>query len=139
MFVCDSDVADADTTKTKSVKKGQTATFDPGVINNPNYLMRWYFNDTFIAEITGNQSKICTDDQCKERFRDRLKLDHQTGSLTITDIRTTDSGLYLLEIITNSSSIHRQYSIRIISEKDHSENGTSEYNSNIQITFLDKL
>ncbi|XP_067252686.1 uncharacterized protein [Chanodichthys erythropterus] len=101
----------------KTVKEGESVTFDPGVINNPNNLMRWYFNGTALAEITGDQSKICTDVQCDERFRDRLKLDHQTGSLTIMNTRTTDSGDYHLDIITNSSSIRRQHSIRIISEK----------------------
>ncbi|KAK7126516.1 hypothetical protein R3I94_017867 [Phoxinus phoxinus] len=70
----------------------------------------WYFNDILIAEITGDQSKICTDVQCEERFRDRLKLDHQTGSLTITHTRNTDSGEYKLQISSNNSS----FSIRRI-------------------------
>uniref|UniRef100_A0A8C1P1K5 Ig-like domain-containing protein n=1 Tax=Cyprinus carpio TaxID=7962 RepID=A0A8C1P1K5_CYPCA len=98
-----------DKVKTISVKEGESVTFDPGVIKTANYVMTWYFNETLIAEITGDQSKICTDDECKERFRDRLKLDHQTGSLTITDTRTTDSGEYKLLIISrilqNSVSI----------------------------------
>ncbi|XP_026108527.1 uncharacterized protein LOC113080582 [Carassius auratus] len=66
-----------------SVKDGESVTFDPGVMKTTNYVMRWYFNETLITEITGDQSNVCTDVQCKERFRDRLKLD-QTGSLIQT-------------------------------------------------------
>ncbi|XP_026053231.1 uncharacterized protein LOC113039542 [Carassius auratus] len=94
--------------KTKSVVEGEYVTLDPGEINHPNVVMTWYFNETLIAEITGDQSEICSDVQCKERFRDRLKLDHQTGSLIITDTRTTDSGEYKLQISSrnnNSSSV----------------------------------
>uniref|UniRef100_A0A8C1VP34 Immunoglobulin domain-containing protein n=1 Tax=Cyprinus carpio TaxID=7962 RepID=A0A8C1VP34_CYPCA len=91
--------AEQDEIKRKSVKEGESVTLDPDVRKNlKNDLMTWYFTDTLIAEITGDQSKICTDDQCDERFRDRLKLDHQTGSLTIMNIRSTDSGLYKLQI-----------------------------------------
>lgn len=36
--------------------------------------LKWYFNYTQIAEITGNHTKICTDKQGKERFRIRLDL-----------------------------------------------------------------
>ncbi|KTF87355.1 hypothetical protein cypCar_00046001, partial [Cyprinus carpio] len=114
------DVSDTeqDEMKRKSVKEGESVTLDTGVIKTPNDLMRWYFIDSLIAEITGDQSKICTDVQCNEvteRYRDRLKLDHQTGSLTITNTRTTDSGEYKLQII---SSIHRhRRSINITSWK----------------------
>ncbi|KAK7136693.1 hypothetical protein R3I93_016898 [Phoxinus phoxinus] len=91
------------------VKKneGESVTFDPPVARTPNDVMTWYFNDIHIAEISGDLSEICTDVQCNkdtERFRDRLKLDHQTGSLTITNTTNTDSGEYKLQISINSSS-----------------------------------
>ncbi|XP_058617617.1 uncharacterized protein LOC131531088 [Onychostoma macrolepis] len=89
----------------KSVKEGDSVTLDPAEIKNPNDLMKWYFNAIRIAEITGEQSEICTDVQCKERFRDRLKLDHQSGSLTIMNTRTRDSGVYKLEITSSNSNI----------------------------------
>ncbi|XP_026054832.1 uncharacterized protein LOC113040796 [Carassius auratus] len=103
--VNDVPAARRDEMKTKSVVEGESVTLHPGVTKNPNVVMTWYCNETLIAEITGDQSKICSDVQCKERFRDRLKLDHQTGSLTIMNTRTTDSGEYKLEIISSSSSV----------------------------------
>uniref|UniRef100_A0A8C1PDV1 Ig-like domain-containing protein n=1 Tax=Cyprinus carpio TaxID=7962 RepID=A0A8C1PDV1_CYPCA len=107
------------------VKEGESVTLNPDVRKNlKNDLMTWYFTDTLIAEITGHQSKICTDVQYEERFRDRLKLDHQTGSLTIMNIRTTDSGLYKLQI---SSTHLRRHSISSIKSFDVSV--ISEYNS----------
>ncbi|XP_016349749.1 uncharacterized protein LOC107694565, partial [Sinocyclocheilus anshuiensis] len=109
--VHDVPAAERDKMKTKLVKEGESVTLDPGVMKNPNDLMTWYFNDICIAEITGEPRMICTDGD--ERFRDRLKLDNQTGSLTITNTRTTDSGLYKLQIINSRFSIIRSFSVNV--------------------------
>ncbi|XDV23916.1 hypothetical protein PO909_028262, partial [Leuciscus waleckii] len=90
---------------------GDSVTLNTGFIKGQQERIKWYFLDSRIAEITGDQSKICTDDQCKERFRDRLKLDHQTGSLTITNIRNTDSGEY--KLLINSGSTEKIFNVTV--------------------------
>uniref|UniRef100_A0A8C2FY00 Immunoglobulin domain-containing protein n=1 Tax=Cyprinus carpio TaxID=7962 RepID=A0A8C2FY00_CYPCA len=107
-----------DQMKIVQVKERETVTLCTGVVNQDD-VMIWHFNDTLIAEINGHPNKICTDVQCKdgdERFRDRLKLDNQTGSLTIMNITTTDSGLYKLQINSSSCSIIRSFSVTVIGE-----------------------
>ncbi|XP_016108467.1 uncharacterized protein [Sinocyclocheilus grahami] len=108
--------AERDEMKRKSVKEGESVTLDPGVMKTPNYLMTWYFNDICIAEINEEPRMVCTDVQCEEgteRFRDGLKVDHQTGSLTITNITITDSGLYKLQITSSRFSIIRSFSVNV--------------------------
>ncbi|KAF4097216.1 uncharacterized protein LOC131530288 [Onychostoma macrolepis] len=127
--VYDAPDAERDKMKRKSVKEGESVSLDPGVIKNLNGLMTWYFNDTRIAEITGDQSKICTDGQCEDpdvRFRDRLKLDHQTGSLTITNTRTTDSGLYTLQINSSRISIIKIFSVNVTAVPDSRVSSAAE-------------
>ncbi|XP_058616351.1 uncharacterized protein LOC131530214 [Onychostoma macrolepis] len=107
-----------DKIKRKSVKEGESITLHSDGVKKTNHLKMWYFKDTLIAVITGDQSEICTDVQCEERFRDRLKLDHQTGSLTITDTRTTDSGLYKLQIFSSRFSIIKTFSVSVTAVPD---------------------
>ncbi len=97
---------------TVSVKDGDSVTLHTGIKMNQEDVFMWFFNKNVIAEITGDLSFICTDVQCNngtERFRDRLKLDHQTGSLTIMNTRTTDSGLYKLQISSSSGTTFVKY------------------------------
>uniref|UniRef100_A0A8C1MBY7 Immunoglobulin domain-containing protein n=1 Tax=Cyprinus carpio TaxID=7962 RepID=A0A8C1MBY7_CYPCA len=111
--------AERDKMKRKSVKERESVTFYPGVIKT-NDLMTWYFFDTRIAEITGNRSYICTDVQCKdgaERFKNRLRVNLQSGSLTIIKTRITDSGVYKVNInSSNKISIIKSFSVDVIGE-----------------------
>ncbi|XP_073699662.1 uncharacterized protein [Garra rufa] len=109
-------VAEQDEMKRKSVNEGESVTLEPGVLKNPNDLMTWHFNGVCIAEISKEPGKICTDVQCKngdERFKNRLKVDHQTGSLTITNTTITDSGVYQLQISSSGFSVMRSFSVTI--------------------------
>ncbi|ROL55116.1 hypothetical protein DPX16_0811 [Anabarilius grahami] len=102
-----------------SVVEGDSVTLITGVETKHQDRIRWYFNDIRIAQINGDQSKTCTDVQCNgdtERFRDRLKLDHQTGSLTITNTRNTDAGKYELKISSGSSESEKIFSVTIRGE-----------------------
>ncbi|XP_050957333.1 SLAM family member 9-like [Labeo rohita] len=79
-----------------SVMEGDLVTLGTDVTeilqNDP---IQWRFGDVLIAKIYMKENNIIIHEtSAAERLRDRLKLDHQTGSLTITNTRTTDSGLY---------------------------------------------
>ncbi len=98
---------------------GDSVTLHTNVETKQQEDIKWYFNDNRIAQITGDFSYICTDVQCNEgteRFEDRLKLDHQTGSLTITNTRNIDSGVYKLKIISIRNSSEKTFSVTVHGE-----------------------
>ncbi|XP_073699650.1 cell adhesion molecule CEACAM3-like [Garra rufa] len=111
-----------DQMRNKSVKETESVTLDPGEIKNLNDSRTWHFNDILIAKITGNQSKICTDDQCKERFRDSVKV-HNTTSLTITNMKTSDSGLYKLTTTNIKFSIIRSFNVSVTAAAEREYSG----------------
>ncbi|XP_051765468.1 hemicentin-1-like [Ctenopharyngodon idella] len=92
----------SDVVKSVSVKEGDSVTLNTNLTEiQTDDLILWRFglNKSLIAKLNRKSSKISIyDDVLDGRFRDRLNLDHQTGSLTITNTRTTDSGFYEVTI-----------------------------------------
>ncbi|XDV23442.1 hypothetical protein PO909_028020 [Leuciscus waleckii] len=70
----------------------------------------WSFgqNNSLIAKINRQNNKR---EFPNERFRDRLKLD-QTGSLTVTNTRTSDSGLYTVKS-TRSVTLRNTFNLTV--------------------------
>ncbi|XP_018924414.1 uncharacterized protein LOC109051316 [Cyprinus carpio] len=92
-----------DEVKTISVMEGESFTLHTEVNEIQKYLLiQWMFESTRIAEIN-RLAQTNSTYEADERFRDRLKLD-PTGSLTITNTRTTDSGLYQLATVNRETS-----------------------------------
>ncbi|XP_077094006.1 uncharacterized protein LOC143746123 [Siphateles boraxobius] len=68
-------------------------------------------NDTCIAEINRATSKISVYRGNDVRFRDRLQLDYQTGSLTIWNISMAHSDVYKLQISSRTGNRCKRFVI----------------------------
>ncbi len=107
---------DTDELKSVSVMKGESVTLNTDVTEAQTYLLiQWMFGSTRIAEVNRLTQTNSTYDGPDGRFRDRLKLD-QTGSLTITNTRTTDSGLYQLAIVNRDAS-YINYNVTVFGKR----------------------
>ncbi|XP_073718446.1 uncharacterized protein, partial [Misgurnus anguillicaudatus] len=104
---------DGDEVKSVSVVEGDSVTLHTNIteIQTDDQIV-WMFGpqDTLIAEIS---KKIIDMFDSKEIFGDRLKLDSQTGSLTITNIKMTHTGLYKLQIFSNRGNSYKRFNVTV--------------------------
>lgn len=110
-------ISDAMPTKV-SVKVGEPVILQHNITDINMYdVIEWMFEDgeTAIARINKQISKNPSYDEKNEKFRGRLALD-QTGYLTITDSKTTDSGLYKLEVIGTNLKGNRNFRVVVSGE-----------------------
>ncbi len=82
-----------------SVMKGNPVTLNTGVTKTSNDIFQWYFEDTLIALVNDHPEKSCLYYGKGEIFKDRLDMDHKTGSLIITTSRPEHTGRYQAEFI----------------------------------------
>ncbi|XDV23859.1 hypothetical protein PO909_028236 [Leuciscus waleckii] len=118
-----------------SVMEGDSVTLNSDTqIHEDDYIM-WTFGaeKTLIIKMNKKKQIFSTyDDVPDGRFRDRLKLDDQTGSLTITNTRTEHAGDYQLEISglkksskTFSVSVYARLPVPVISRNCSSSSNCS--------------
>ncbi len=105
-----------DAVESVSVLEGDSVALNSGLtemMDDDLILWRFGSENTVIAEIdVMDDSMTVYDDVLDGRFRDRLKLDHQTGSLIITNTRTEHTGLYQLQ----SNSVSKSFSLSVYGE-----------------------
>ncbi|XP_052445374.1 uncharacterized protein LOC127987115 [Carassius gibelio] len=104
VFLVDGLVADTSGLNLLSVMEGHNVTLSTGVTKQQRDKMLWYFNNTLIALINGDPSKSCLYYGEGGIFRDRLKVDYETGSLIITDITSQHAGRYEANFIQSKST-----------------------------------
>lgn len=89
-----------------SVIEGKSVTLHTGVTEKQSSdVIEWRFNGNLIAKISGESIK--TDGA----YRDGMNLDKKTGDLKITNIRTSDSGEYLLKIRNTRGSPEKTFNV----------------------------
>uniref|UniRef100_A0A8C1LIE2 Ig-like domain-containing protein n=1 Tax=Cyprinus carpio TaxID=7962 RepID=A0A8C1LIE2_CYPCA len=107
-----------------SVMEGDSVTLSTDDTKKHDDYILWRFGAerSLIAQISKEDGLFSIFDVPDGRFMDRLKLDYQTGSLTITNITTEHTGLYELYISgvkhsskTFSVSVYVRLSVPVIS------------------------
>ncbi|XP_056109174.1 SLAM family member 9-like [Rhinichthys klamathensis goyatoka] len=105
--------AGTDAVKSVSVMEGDSVSLNSDLTEMmDDDVILWRFGDenTLIAEINVMADSMTVyDDDPDGRFRDRLKLDHQTGSLIITHTTTEHAGVYKLQM----SSVIKSFSLTV--------------------------
>ncbi|XP_057184313.1 uncharacterized protein LOC130550829 isoform X3 [Triplophysa rosa] len=119
-----------------SVMKGDSVTLHTDDIDiQRDDQIEWCFEGTGrIAIINRKKNKICTYDNDKPygRFTDRLELDVQTGSLTITNMKTEDSGLYEVKISTSRGKSYSLFTVSVIVKAEKGKSVTLHTEAEIQ-------
>ncbi|XP_016108463.1 SLAM family member 5-like [Sinocyclocheilus grahami] len=98
-----------------SVMEGDSVTLNSDVTEiheDDDILWKFGAEDSLIAEISREDQIFSTFDVLDGRFRNRLKLDNQTESLTITDVIIEHAGHYKLQI-SGDKLLSKTFSVSI--------------------------
>ncbi|XP_051977916.1 uncharacterized protein LOC127639748 isoform X1 [Xyrauchen texanus] len=119
--------AEKDEIKTLIKTEGDSVTLHTETAIQTDDLILWRFGDEgiIVAKFDrdgDNRTSSSVDGQTKMVStyyvaHERLQLDKETGSLTITHSRTTDTGLYKVKVSSSRETIYKKFSVYV---RDHS-------------------
>ncbi|XP_068072665.2 uncharacterized protein isoform X2 [Danio rerio] len=113
--------------KIVSVKERGSVTLKPDAVIQRDDQILWTFGpqETLIAGVNGNTREICIGDGADGRFRDRLRLDSTTGSVTITNTASEHVGVYKLKIISSTGTSFQKFILTLKQEVKSVTEGSS--------------
>ncbi|XP_039547083.1 SLAM family member 5-like [Pimephales promelas] len=103
---------DTDEVKSVLVTEGDSVSLNSDVQIQRDLILWAYRHDRSETRIAKIHEHVIDMFDSNVRFGDRLQMDRQTGSLTIRNIRTTDSGLYKLWIFSKTNT-HKSFSVTV--------------------------
>ncbi|XP_056614414.1 natural killer cell receptor 2B4-like [Triplophysa dalaica] len=128
----------ADEVKSVSVMEGDSVTLHTDLTHiQTDIQILWTFKlNTRLAEIIKREQMNTLSVSKDVIFRDHLQMNNQTGSLTITDIKTEHTGLYQLQIISDKISftsftviVHARLPVPVIIRNSSQCSSSSERSS----------
>ncbi|TRZ04161.1 hypothetical protein DNTS_027928, partial [Danionella cerebrum] len=90
------------------VTEGGDVLLETGVRIEPGQMMLWTFGPSNCLVVKADSERI---DGINERFRGRVDLDLQTGSLTIRNITDEDLGHFKLQIVNSTKTRFRRFNV----------------------------
>uniref|UniRef100_A0A9J8CNF3 Ig-like domain-containing protein n=1 Tax=Cyprinus carpio carpio TaxID=630221 RepID=A0A9J8CNF3_CYPCA len=143
-WCCQIGVFGAETNEIQSVSvmEGDSVTLKTNVTElhgDDDITWKYGAEKSLIVKISNEKQNFSTYDVPDERFRDRLKVDHQTGSLTITNTTTKHAGVYEQQIRraklsskTFSVSVYAQLPVPVItSNSSQCSSSSSQQNCSL--------
>nr|XP_021325348.1 uncharacterized protein LOC101884288 [Danio rerio] len=124
-----------------SVTEGDSVTLKTGLAEiheDVDIVWKYGAEKSLIPQISRSGGIVSTYDCPDGRFRDRLKLDNQTGSLTIINIRFDHAGVYKLDIneikLTSKTfrlSVHARLPVPVLIFNSSQCSSSSQYNCSV--------